>query len=254
MGPSDLSPEVLARIFINLPYNSLLSVQAVCVQWKAVTKDPALSIQLFKKPSTEYVEPGCPDTKKRGWGSSELDLDKIMDSDPKFLKFKLTVPDYTPDKIRAAWSESGWKAERATKLLVNPKWTPRPPPAKTRLHPALNSVSYLIGNDLTDVCFFVGDKQPQLSDLSIAADFLSIPAVTTATVSCGSLTVKVKNSKGIKLIDFFKAMAKESSVKVKRGRQTMTKGDLLGDHRFYEGLINVRRDGSELAAEIATGS
>ncbi|KAJ7180998.1 hypothetical protein C8R46DRAFT_596473 [Mycena filopes] len=254
MAMSDLSPEVLARIFLHLPYHSLLLVQEVSVQWNAVTKDPALSVQLFKKFTKEYVEPGCP-TKRSGWGAYETDVDAIIDNDPKFSEFELTVPDHAPSKVRAAWLESRMKAEGAAKLLANPKWKPRPLPEKTRLHPAVDSVSYLVGNDLNTVCFYVGnDKQLELSDLAIANDFFSIPAVTKATISCGTFTAQVKNGMGIKVIDFFKAMVEESNVKVKRGHKTMTKGDLLGDHRFYEGVINIRRNGLDLVAEIARGS
>jgi hypothetical protein len=59
-GLNDFSPEVLTRIFLHLPYSSLLSVSAVSVQWKAiVAKDPSLSVQIFKKRTKVYVEPGA---------------------------------------------------------------------------------------------------------------------------------------------------------------------------------------------------
>ncbi|KAJ7020600.1 hypothetical protein C8F04DRAFT_1196439 [Mycena alexandri] len=61
MGVNDFPPELLTSILLNLPYKSLLSLQAVCVQWKAiVVADPALSVRPFKKPSKVYVEPGLP--------------------------------------------------------------------------------------------------------------------------------------------------------------------------------------------------
>jgi hypothetical protein len=49
----------LAKIFLQLSYKSLLRVLAVSVQWNAiVSKDPALSVQMFKRLSTVYVETG----------------------------------------------------------------------------------------------------------------------------------------------------------------------------------------------------
>ncbi|KAJ7631376.1 hypothetical protein DFH06DRAFT_1224350 [Mycena polygramma] len=59
---SDFPPELLTRVFLQLPYHSLLSVEAVCVQWNAlVTQDPELSVKMFRKRSTVYVEPGFPE-------------------------------------------------------------------------------------------------------------------------------------------------------------------------------------------------
>lgn len=57
---NDFPPELLTRIFLQLSYKSLLSVLAVSVLWNAlVTEDPALSVQMFKKRSTVYAEPGA---------------------------------------------------------------------------------------------------------------------------------------------------------------------------------------------------
>ncbi|KAJ7254685.1 hypothetical protein B0H12DRAFT_552087 [Mycena haematopus] len=56
----DFSPELSTRIFLLLSYKSLLCVEAVCAQWKAIlTEDPELSVQMFKKLSKVYAEPGC---------------------------------------------------------------------------------------------------------------------------------------------------------------------------------------------------
>jgi hypothetical protein len=56
----DFPPEILARIFLNLSYKSLLSVLVVCAQWhEIVTQDPALSVQMFRRASRVYVEPGA---------------------------------------------------------------------------------------------------------------------------------------------------------------------------------------------------
>ncbi|KAJ6577689.1 hypothetical protein B0H19DRAFT_1229739 [Mycena capillaripes] len=55
---SEFSPELLGNFLLNLPYLSLLSAMRVCAQWNAIIqKDPAISVQMFKKPSMVYVEP-----------------------------------------------------------------------------------------------------------------------------------------------------------------------------------------------------
>jgi hypothetical protein len=49
----------LSKIFRHLSYESLLSVQAVCVQWHAIVgEDPELGVQMFKRMSKVYVGPG----------------------------------------------------------------------------------------------------------------------------------------------------------------------------------------------------
>ncbi|KAJ7060179.1 hypothetical protein C8F01DRAFT_1253510 [Mycena amicta] len=56
---NDLPPEMLSRIFLQLPYTALLKVQRVCKRWNAIVgEDPALAVQLFKKKSSEYVDAG----------------------------------------------------------------------------------------------------------------------------------------------------------------------------------------------------
>ncbi|KAJ7054671.1 hypothetical protein C8F01DRAFT_1088795 [Mycena amicta] len=51
---NDLPPEMLSRIFLQLPYTALLKVQRVCKRWNAIVgEDPALAVQLFKKKSSE---------------------------------------------------------------------------------------------------------------------------------------------------------------------------------------------------------
>ncbi|KAJ7124409.1 hypothetical protein C8R44DRAFT_852276 [Mycena epipterygia] len=49
----DFPPELLAKIFLKLSYTSLLSVMTVSAQWHAIVReDPALAVQMFKRPST----------------------------------------------------------------------------------------------------------------------------------------------------------------------------------------------------------
>ncbi|KAJ7631373.1 hypothetical protein DFH06DRAFT_1303819 [Mycena polygramma] len=204
------------------------------------------------------THPGCAETKKSSWGTNIADIiEENLHSDPKYMSFKLTMPQEDPHRIKSAWLQAKENVVAATALLVDPKWKPRPAPAKIRIHPAINSASYRFGDGLDSVQFFCkGDTTFKLVDLAIANDFLSIPAVTTATLDVGpnGFTVKVKNSKGITLIDFFRAIDKEAKVKVKRGRHTVTKGELLGDHSFYEGLSNLMRIGSGLSAAMYLGS
>lgn len=60
MALRDFPVELLTKVFLNLSYESLLSVSAVCAQWnELVAQDPALSVQTFKRLSTVYVPPGC---------------------------------------------------------------------------------------------------------------------------------------------------------------------------------------------------
>jgi hypothetical protein len=50
----------LTKIFRLLSYESLLVVQAVCVQWHAIVgDDPELGVHMFKRMSKVYVEPGA---------------------------------------------------------------------------------------------------------------------------------------------------------------------------------------------------
>ncbi|KAJ7656465.1 hypothetical protein DFH06DRAFT_471842 [Mycena polygramma] len=261
MGLTDFSPEVLTRIFLHLPYHSLLSVSAVCVQWNAiVAKDPGLSVQMFKKLSKVYVEPGCGETEKGPWATRVNIFDiaeEALQRDTKYTHFKLTMPTEDGDRIKSAWVQAHGNVVAATALLADSKWKPRPAPGRIRIHPAIESASYLFGRGLDSVEFFgKEDTNFKLVDLAIANDFISIPAVTTATLDVGPtcFTVKVKNSKGITLADLFGAMDKEANVKVKRGRQSISNAELLGDHLFYEGFNNLMRVGSSLSAEMHLGS
>ncbi|KAF7356261.1 hypothetical protein MVEN_00957600 [Mycena venus] len=210
MSLKEFPTELLTRIFLHLSYKSLLRVEAVCVQWKSiVAKDPELSVQMFKKISQVYVEPGS--------------------NEPSF-RF-----------------ESGCYAAKSEPV---------------RLHPALNQASYYMGNDLESVNFYLGNDNPnwtQLCKLAIASDFISIPVVTMATLVLPDrifgFKIKVKNAKGVRLTDVFVAMHKESNVPVMtRDYGMMTRAEALGDHRYYEGLQNVARQGLGLSAEMFLGS
>ncbi|KAF8201086.1 hypothetical protein K438DRAFT_635512 [Mycena galopus ATCC 62051] len=215
MSLREFPPELLTRLFLHLSYKSLLRVQAVCVQWNAiVAKDPQLSVQMFKKLSTVYVEPGC--------------------SKPSFQH------------------ESG-------------PGTYAPNSEPVRLHPALNEASYYMGNDLKSVTFYTGSNRdyPQLFNLAIANDFISIPVVTMVKVAVprrglntvGGFKFKIKNPKGIKLTDVFAAMHKNSNIRdVLTSEGIMARAEALGNHRYYEGFQTVARTGLGISAELWMGS
>ncbi|KAF7337857.1 RBR-type E3 ubiquitin transferase [Mycena venus] len=57
--PDDFPPELLGRVLVGLSYQDLLSSLAVSHKWKTIIEhDPALQVEMFKKASEEYVEPG----------------------------------------------------------------------------------------------------------------------------------------------------------------------------------------------------
>ncbi|KAJ7464568.1 hypothetical protein FB451DRAFT_441302 [Mycena latifolia] len=210
MSLNEFSPELLGKIFLNLPYQSLLSVLAVSVQWnEIVVKDPALSVQMFKRLSKVYVEPGCCEPANRRYRDETLE-----ESEP------------------------------------------------IRLHPALPEISYIMGNDISSVRFYAADHDIRLVNLAIANDFISIPVVTMVKIElpdrpglAHGFKIKVKNSKGVKLIDLFKGMEAESNREVMTAEYgVMTKADLLGDHLYYEGLSTVVRTGLGLSAQLWLGS
>ncbi|KAF7377910.1 F-box domain-containing protein [Mycena sanguinolenta] len=120
-----------------------------------------------------------------------------------------------------------------------------------RLHPALPVVSYVLGNSVEKASFFIGDNEAFLVDLAIANDFVSIPVVTMMKINVHSFNVVVKNPEGVRLVDFFRALAKESSVVVRR---KMTRAELMGDHIFYEGIEYPTRKGDLLMGTLMRGS
>ncbi|KAJ7509760.1 hypothetical protein B0H11DRAFT_2184279 [Mycena galericulata] len=251
-GLKTFAPEILTRIFLHLPYKSLLSVMAVCGQWNAIViEDPALSVQMFKRASKVYIEPACPEPRERGIHDIYGFIFGSYDKDPNYQRFKLAVPQHSESVVAAAWHKSRQNVDEAMALLSDSKWEP---PERIRLHPAVPKVSYMMGNGLADACFFIAGNQVELSTLALANDFISIPAVTTVTLDVHSFTIIAKNSKGVTLLDLFSAMAKESTRKIKRGKNTIMKAELLGDHSFYEGFEQLRRTGKSLVAGLSLDS
>jgi len=139
-----------------------------------------------------------------------------------------------------------------------------------QLHPAVQMISYYMGDDVSDADFLFSGRK--LVRLKIANDFISMPTVTMATIQVpdkprgarNGFKVKVKNSKGVKLIDLFRGIAEESSREVCGGGpeiearrlfgETITRTTLLGDHRYYEGMSGAMRTGLGLSAEVRLGS
>jgi len=45
-------------------------------------------------------------------------------SDPEFIKFKMTMPIESPQRVRAAWAQAGGNSLRATALIADSTWSP----------------------------------------------------------------------------------------------------------------------------------
>jgi len=48
-------------------------------------------------------------------------------TDPKFIRFKYTMPQHTPTLVQMAWLNAHGDVKKATELLSDPHWDPRPP-------------------------------------------------------------------------------------------------------------------------------
>ncbi|KAJ7149745.1 hypothetical protein C8R43DRAFT_1128229 [Mycena crocata] len=119
-----------------------------------------------------------------------------------------------------------------------------------QLHPALNQASYMLGDELAEVTFYIdGDNHPKLVDLAIANDLISIHAVKTFTIPTfriGTTAVQIfllsflppalllsksKTARASRCIHVFAEMEKETNRKIRTARHGMaTQRDLLGNH------------------------
>ncbi|KAJ7770183.1 SNF2 family N-terminal domain-containing protein [Mycena maculata] len=63
-----------------------------------------------------------------------------VDSDPNYVRFKLTMPMENPRHIEAAWVQSNKDVKRATALLSDATWAPPPLPAPTPAPPRPETV------------------------------------------------------------------------------------------------------------------
>ncbi|KAF7377909.1 F-box domain-containing protein [Mycena sanguinolenta] len=216
----DFPTELVVKILSNLPYRSLLVVLSVSKRFSAIV--------------TEDPELSVQLFKK---------LSKVY------------VESVDDERIRGGIHSVTQKSE------------------PVRLHPAVPLVSYILGNKVERASFWIRNKdyRPHLVDLAIANDFVSIPVVTMMKIKVpdrsyipverqNSFNVVVKNPRGVRLIDFFRALAKESSVLLQGytvrdffGQKT-TRATLLGDHIYYEGIDEVTKEGLLLTGTIWLGS
>ncbi|KAK7043522.1 hypothetical protein R3P38DRAFT_2885289 [Favolaschia claudopus] len=272
-GLDSFCVELLTGIFLCLPYRSLLSVLAVCTEWKSIVmEDPSLSVEIFKSASEKYVEPGCREISKYGFESRVYDawegLYRSYMEDPKYLAFKEHALESSDDSLLAAWHKSSQNPEVAKVLLHNRSFSL---PERVRLHPAIPEISYVFGCGKEKVGFFVRDRSEdchtdypyrriQLSQLEIANDFISIPAVTKAVIDVRAFMVILENPKGITLMNLFDGFVKESTRKLAPDifdivfKTQKVMAHFLGDHLHYEGLYTVTRTGNCLTAEVFLGS
>ncbi|CAK5281557.1 unnamed protein product [Mycena citricolor] len=56
--------------------------------------------------------------------------------DAMFLRFKITMPTESPQRIEAAWRQANHDVKKATALLTDPNWAPPTPPSVTTSSPA----------------------------------------------------------------------------------------------------------------------
>ncbi|KAJ7289186.1 hypothetical protein C8J57DRAFT_1459250 [Mycena rebaudengoi] len=130
------------------------------------------------------------------------------------------------------------------------------------LHPAVQHASYFLGDSVKEVAFYNINRgtKVELINLAIANDFALIPVVTMITIRSQQpvwgidLKAKVKNGKGVKVIDVFTALEKESNRRVVTGYGVTTRAERCGDHRHYEGLRTLIRSGLGLKTDLYLGS
>ncbi|KAG6869134.1 hypothetical protein C0993_001699 [Termitomyces sp. T159_Od127] len=92
------------------------------VESNSATSDDSLPevVEIGAGPSKPRIKRGrspSPDT------SSNLD----PTSDTKFIRFRLTMPMESPNRVEAAWKSTGGDVKKATDLLSDPTWVPPPP-------------------------------------------------------------------------------------------------------------------------------
>ncbi|KAJ7742879.1 hypothetical protein B0H16DRAFT_1728038 [Mycena metata] len=100
--------------------------------------------------------------------------------------------------------------------------------------------------------------------MTIANDFISIPAVTTVAINqdCEEFqshyNFEVKNKDGVELIDLFNGMDKAAHRRIENARdydfygpgKTATSAQLLGHFVHYDGLDSLVRKGLRLSAGL----
>ncbi|KAJ7463786.1 hypothetical protein FB451DRAFT_460574 [Mycena latifolia] len=214
-GLRDFSPELLARIFLNLSYKSLLSVMAVSVQWNAIVEgDPALAVQMFKRCSMVYVEPGSP----------EQPESHIYYDDPTNRKTTELVRLHPAVQIPPSYvfGDGLQTAVFSSDTDEEPKL-----------------INLAIANDFISI--------PAVTTLKINHDIERDGAG-------GPLTFTIKNSEGVKVLDLFSQIETLSRpIKTRYGTRTRAEIDLLecADYVNYDGLHELFRKGLTLWATMA---
>ncbi|KAJ7061029.1 hypothetical protein C8F01DRAFT_1253499 [Mycena amicta] len=138
-----------------------------------------------------------------------------------------------------------------------------------KIHPAIQQVAYQFGHELEAATI---DGGLRLMDLTIADDFFSIPATTMVKINIPNpptpeslirrvegLKTTVKNPKGVRVIDFFEALVRESrhdrDIKEvpahnKRAFENLNRGVWKLDQIYYENLYDVSRTGLLLSVTV----
>ncbi|KAJ7066246.1 hypothetical protein C8F01DRAFT_697068 [Mycena amicta] len=220
---ADFPPELLVKIFIHLPYFSLLRLLRVCKLWNTiVTDDPELGVLLFKRMSTSTVPVGLNNAKEPG--EEYVTIDMSPASEP------------------------------------------------VEFHPCFHHATYSVGGNLSRVIFYeplgilpTEGKHVSLTDTKIADDFITIPVVTMLKLkipgqfspdglSIFSTTVKIKNAKGVRVMDLWKTLVEKFDYSVNlnlpTGNVKMHRGGFLSDFDHYAGFAKVTRNGLALSAEL----
>ncbi|KAK7057868.1 hypothetical protein R3P38DRAFT_2843456 [Favolaschia claudopus] len=262
----DLPPELLSRIFVCLPYMSLLNVLAVCTQWnRVVLEDPSLAVQTFKRGSHKFVPPADSDEIDSRYVAEDVsylcDLRRRWyDRDQEFLNFKDRNLGSDEERVLAAWAQSNKNAEKARALLTdaNSNVMPLPVPRSIRVRTqSCKKILYVIGEDLDGVGFsaYYAEENVKLTKFKVAHDFVSIPTVTAARVNVEQIwDYEDSNERGVTVLDFFKGLMEESRKETAQERAD-NKADLLCDHLFYDGCLSyVFREGDTLFLGIDPAS
>ncbi|KAF7307914.1 hypothetical protein MKEN_01152200 [Mycena kentingensis (nom. inval.)] len=218
---NEVPPELLARIFVHLPYTPLLKIQRVCKRWNAVVKeDPALSLLLFKNKSGKQsaswprkqavigAEPTA-----RIHPAAQIALYSIGSS-PKDIKFKI-------------------------KSLKSPEGQPGYDYSDYDDWPSLANLS--VAND-----FFVYPCDESLDEDLDSEDSDGSP--TWGDYEPLRRPIKVVNKDGVRVADVFKAISKAAK-KPLYDSEMSCMAEYLGEtnNNMFDGFNNIYHDGETLS-------
>ncbi|KAF9006018.1 hypothetical protein BDQ17DRAFT_1352581 [Cyathus striatus] len=232
---NDFPVELLVKIFLELPYTSLLHVSGVCRLWNEVLlRDPILLRQLFR--------PICPHFTGR---------EDLVWKDTYIAEPHPSVEVKLHPVLRKVSYRLGEDLYSAGFQIETP----------TEASPHFYSLSDLsVARDYVSI--------PVVTDVSIEIA-PHIPAVTYIPKSALSLKVNIRNPEGVRVIDIFTAIATESNLKcdllslmsggtfyqpIRTGRKMILakKAELLGSYRKYSNLSSAIINGRHLTAQMFT--